>query len=534
MSDPDVSQLESGDGSTPRFKAPREQHAAVTQTSEPKRQKPEPPKSSEAQAIERWTADLNDILARANQPMLNFLGALSVKLRLPDVRYTMAWNAEEPDPRQRVRHLVQPAATVREWVALNRDVGETLLSSYLESVAGVASEPARHRRHHSSASTQAFIGNEREHDACFDLRDLDEEDGVYRATEARTMPPAQRPPVPQAAVDKARAELDAAMRELHEFNERERRHQMRQMRRAQQRGGEEGDGPEPARDKDHEKYLHKRVTDARNRLSAIEVRAGAIDVRHSEVLVAERGVEQAKQRVERAVTALEQGGEDDDEELAKAVDVAESHLEQAEHTLQSLRDNVTRQEARSHVQEARNALKAASTEMAFAPAWAWECMGSALWRRFVSVDALAAIQMAHTQVNRLPGCSQFSVKELVCSHEVHDQFAFLVAYNYLSTSDTMPGRKDGAAKQNGGHMTYLNIEHLRRMLAAKVLTCHVWFETHVRRRPNPLLAAFDKKREHMMHERPDLREDERWQTAMKRYRAMMPSHELICVEPGEW
>jgi len=129
----DISQLEKSEGrgsgsggSGGKRKEQPEKHGAVLSVKQSKYEDDddikaslyrEPALSSEAQAIARWTADLNDILARANAPMLNFLGALSVRLRLPDVRYTMAWNSAEPDPRERVKHLVRPASTVREWIS---------------------------------------------------------------------------------------------------------------------------------------------------------------------------------------------------------------------------------------------------------------------------------------------------------------------------------------------------------------------------------------------------------------------------------
>lgn len=507
-----------------------------------------PALSSEAQAIARWTADLNDILARANAPMLNFLGALSVRLRLPDVRYTMAWNSAEPDPRERVKHLVQPASTVREWITLNRDVGETLLSSYLESVAGVAEKEHEHGvRVKKEERFQAQIGM-REHDACFDLRDLDEDDGhgVHRANDLRNAQnhrggpnPAQAPPAPPAPtpsaaeIDRARSQLNAAMRALHQYEV--------QARRDRERRGRQRRGPldaeQEARDDDagaddivHHKYLVNSVEEARTRLSTLEVQAVGIDTGDGELVAAQRRVREAHSVWMAARKAYDDAPQPS--ELQRdAITAAAEALSIERQTLQTLQDGVARDEARSHVAQARELLKAASTEMAFAPAWAWECMGSAVWRRFVSVDALAAIQMAHSQVNRIKGCERFSVKELVCSHEVHDQFAFLVAYNYLSTSDTQPGRKDSAAKQGNGTMTYMNIEHLRRMLSSKVLTCHVWFETHVQRRTNPLLSAFDRKKAAMIAARPELAHDQRWLNAMQRYRAMMPSHELVCVEP---
>jgi len=64
-----------------------------------------------------------------------------------------------------------------------------------------------------------------------------------------------------------------------------------------------------------------------------------------------------------------------------------------------------------------------------------------------------------------------------------------------------------------------------------VETCKVWFETHVKRRPNSLLSAFDRKQREMITARPELARIPRWLEAMKRYREMMPHWELVVVVP---
>jgi hypothetical protein len=428
---------------------PRQDHPAVVATKKRTTTAQKPPAAakkqraaiatpSESDAIVRWTADLNDILARANQPMVQFLGALAATLRT-DPRYLMTWdaNAVGKDASERVNNLVRPATSVPEWLALNRDLGSTLLLSYLESVSGSLE---------NQEFSAARIG-EREHDACFDLRELDTPslDGVDRVAPGAVHED-------ELAIARLEAQLE-------------------------------------------KKVAEEKRTDAAYIDEDDEARSAELLVR--------AGVISGELRALRA-------------ELAR------------------LRDRNLRHVSVSFLHKATELLKASHIEVAFAPAWAWECMGSAVWRRFVRMDALAAVAKAHALVNSIPHCSEFTEKELICSHSVFGNFSFLVAYQYLATTDCVPSAPQGRNAAGGGrsgNMTYVNIEHLRRTLAMRVQTCKVWFETHVHRRPNPLLAAFDRKQQEMISERPELERIPRWLEAMKRYRSMMPAYELVAVEP---
>jgi len=402
--------------------------------------------SSEATAIARWTADLNDILARANQPMLQFLGILTATLRLPDARYLMTWDedpgARHQDASQRVTHLVRPAATVAEWLALNRDLGERLLLSYLESVSGALEQ---------QQSPAPLLVGEREHDACFDLRDMD-----------RTDLPGRVP------VGGAQAAPDMEL----------------QLERAERR---------------------------------VEAKRAQLDTESTEAFL-EEGESDANfaARVERRRVLLQE---------LRALEAERDQLQR----------DATRGVSLDFLRRATELLQAAQVEVAFAPAWAWECMGSAVWRRFVRMDALAAVAKAHALVNSIEGCEHFTEKELICSHDVFGNFSLLVAYQYLGSTDVIPSASAGGGRgrggAGGGHSTYLNIEHMRRTMARRVETCKVWFETHVHRRPNRLLDAFDAKRAAMIRQRPDLAGNARWLAGMQRYRDMMPRYELVSVVP---
>ncbi len=128
-------------------------------------------------------------------------------------------------------------------------------------------------------------------------------------------------------------------------------------------------------------------------------------------------------------------------------------------------------------------------ERKFAPAWAFEVMGSGVFRYFLSTTSIAAFEMAHAEVKRIPGCSSFTLKELICSPGVMDKFAFLVASTHLSSGDNIP---QSNSVNRGRNATYINVMSMRRLLADSMYTCKIWFES-VRARRNPIVTEFQKK-----------------------------------------
>lgn len=95
--------------------------------------------------------------------------------------------------------------------------------------------------------------------------------------------------------------------------------------------------------------------------------------------------------------------------------------------------NITNRHQLNEVRATITAIGMSETERQFAPAWAFECMGSAIFRRVLNTTSLAAYEVALAHVNRIPGCASFTMKELICSPGVSDMFAFLVAANFLSS-----------------------------------------------------------------------------------------------------
>ena len=147
--------------------------------------------------------------------------------------------------------------------------------------------------------------------------------------------------------------------------------------------------------------------------------------------------------------------------------------------------------------DALNHIKLTETERVFAPAWAFNVVGSGIFRSILSTTSFGAFEAAHAAVRRIPGCRSFTMKELICSPDVADKFAFLVAYEYLGSGDELSQSSRGSRYSRNS--TYLNVHRLRQLLGQQVYTCKIWFES-VRARSNPLLLEFDAQKQRRLDE----------------------------------
>lgn len=161
------------------------------------------------------------------------------------------------------------------------------------------------------------------------------------------------------------------------------------------------------------------------------------------------------------------------------------------------------------------ALRENNAEMRFAPAWVFSTMGNPVFYRLYSDGMMGAIRIAHSQITRIPNCRDFTIKELICSSEVMDMFAFKVATTWM-------GANTGSAREGGGYRRniYENVNETNRILAFKIEQCLVFFES-VYRVPNPLLSQFDKYVEKF----PAKNTPE-----MKQFRELLPKYELVYRE----
>lgn len=175
------------------------------------------------------------------------------------------------------------------------------------------------------------------------------------------------------------------------------------------------------------------------------------------------------------------------------------------------------------INKASTGLVASETESIFAPAWCFEVMGDAVFRRLINDATLAAFYLALAKVRSIERCESFTLKELICSESVHHQFAFLVAAEWLNSGD------DTAAttRNRGPRSKYLNLMIFRQQLGRQLDTCAIWFES-VRARDNPLLRKFEeKKRQIMANLPPGTPATEERMKTLDMYGSMLPKRELV-------
>lgn len=185
------------------------------------------------------------------------------------------------------------------------------------------------------------------------------------------------------------------------------------------------------------------------------------------------------------------------------------------------------------VQETKDLLSLSEPELAFAPAWAFELVSSDVFRAFVAPARLAAVDLAHAQIIRIKGCESFTIKELICSKGVVDQFAWMIAYQYMDASKGLPMHRPKGEKGERG--IYVNINHMRETVQKRAYLCTIWFES-VRAFPNPILAQFDKYRDEQLQRQKHLQliDDSKakaaaWNASMDALKASLPKRELKYV-----
>lgn len=369
-----------GNGETPRIVPPLQ----IPDTQQ---------QSSESELVASIVADLNDILCRACQPALTFIGKVAVKLRENDVRNLLVWNDNPKASMDDRLKFVKTAPTIREFIEANRELGSEFLTSYLET-----------------RLSKEYV------------------------------PP---PPPPQAVGEAGgesvlkRLKIDAQLQTPFNLD------------------------------------IYEQQYDQTNRLRFIEEQRNKI---------------RNQLQFNPADTAA---------------------LQQTEAILAGL---IT--------------LSISEVELKFAPAWAFESLSNSIFRHIWSTTSLAAVEAAAQAVRRIEGCSSFTIKELISSEQVSDQFAFLVSASYLNSGDGIPQAQGRGGRGGNRQSTYLNVLRMREMLASKIYTCNIWFES-VRKRPNPLVAQFKQQVAMVLAQLPDGDEKRNRVAKFAKLEASLPKWELV-------
>lgn len=182
-------------------------------------------------------------------------------------------------------------------------------------------------------------------------------------------------------------------------------------------------------------------------------------------------------------------------------------------------------------QEAAGIVRRTEPESRFAPGWAFSVLGNSVFRAIASPPVLAAFEMAANQVRSFPGCSSFTLKELLCSSATMNQFVFLAARHYMRDVSVLAaaGARSGKKRQGGN---YINVNQARKELQERAFVISIWFE-RVYAVPNPLLAEFDAYRKSLKHTETlsegfevSMPLDPAFEARMQQYRDALPQREL--------
>lgn len=188
------------------------------------------------------------------------------------------------------------------------------------------------------------------------------------------------------------------------------------------------------------------------------------------------------------------------------------------------------------IQKSRVKLIGGDLEHRFAPAWAFEVMGSAVFRKVLAGTTLGAFETAFAEVRRIPNCRNFTMKELICSPDVHDKFAYLVAFSWLSSGDDTSqqvGGGGGQTSKSQHNHHYLNIVKMRKEMQNEIDMCKIFFEVSVRRGKSKVKRAFEEAFQKRKPQKlQDLSSEDyvKWEERMKLYLSQMPEYELFYFE----
>jgi hypothetical protein len=470
---------------------------AATQPPVKKQRVPPTPEAKEGgqpNMYQRMIADLNDITQRALVPLMTFTGMVSGKMRELDMRPFLLFRPDNASVNERLKVFDQTADTKEAFLETVRDAGPTLVTMYLntieeESLRNISrvdeEDKVKRLQSKQNGGGDAFIG------ACFDLDELDKDfaDLSHPGYHQRQLQAGFRRD--ETVIQQLRDQLQTVEQSI----------RAERVRRVSELIAQE----------------QAAIDRLRTQIQSAEIAgAPAAQLALMRADLADKESRLAALRVDpnTRVHALED----------RAQALRESILERQRVSA----DRVTLNEARTLMAE----IAQSDVERKFAPAWAFQVIGSAIFRRVLNDTTLASFEAALASVRRIPGCEHFEMKELICSPGVADMFAFLVASNFLSSGDGSETKRKGG--KYDGRSTYLNVSRMRDILAAKVLCCKVWFES-VYKRQNPLVKQFKDKFDRLYAQKKQQAGDdheilanvERWKARMMAYQNMLPQYELI-------
>lgn len=137
--------------------------------------------------------------------------------------------------------------------------------------------------------------------------------------------------------------------------------------------------------------------------------------------------------------------------------------------------------------------------------WVFSVIDLAALSQILTEGSLGAIMLAHAQIQRIPNCVNFTLKQLLMSDGVRDMFAIFVAFQYqlASGGNAYAGRASTQGNVKGTtFMLSAGIE-TRNMLSKLVLGAQDWFRD-VYETQNPLYVQIKTKIDEKKRQRTTL------------------------------
>ena len=146
--------------------------------------------------------------------------------------------------------------------------------------------------------------------------------------------------------------------------------------------------------------------------------------------------------------------------------------------------------AKEATQRALEYLTQSTTEVQFAPAWAFEVVSDSIFRAVLSGASFGAFVAAADQIRSVRNCRNFTIKELICSPQVRRQYAYIISSQYLLSGDAVSRSSRGKSRVSN----YQNINAMRMQEGESLHNGLIWFES-VYAAPNPILRRFEAEKQ---------------------------------------
>lgn len=146
--------------------------------------------------------------------------------------------------------------------------------------------------------------------------------------------------------------------------------------------------------------------------------------------------------------------------------------------------------------------------------WIFNVLDLAALSQILTPGSLGAITMAVSQINRIPNCERFTLKQLIMSEGVRDMFAIFVAFQYqlASGGNAYAGRASTQGNARGTTFMLSAGLETRKQLNTLVMGAKDWF-SDVYETTNPIYTKKRGEIESLERERDLVQVSQAWKTA---------------------